>query len=279
MIGRLLFSLVTGHRRGVSLFCAFFICSPSPRLLIRHISDRWGSWSAALWLMAGIVAISTVFMFFLLPETLADNILYRRAAHLRQVTGDNRYYSPSEAETTENNLIWAMLEQITVDFRLSFIDPVILFINVHTISICKATGERKSSKKSIKLTDDMIKRSGKSRLCVEKARAEQGEKFHRSCEYKPMPTSRTSACTTLGKHLCVVPDSMDGHIPPEYSLNQVLNHEPLGKSVKALISRHSSIAVKVSDAALPIASLASLPKGKKVGRDFPFATPVEVVTS
>lgn len=79
--------------------------------------------------------MSTVFMFFLLPETLADNILYRRAAHLRQVTGDNRYCSPSEAETTENNLFRAMLEQIAVDFRLSFIDPVILFINIHTMFI------------------------------------------------------------------------------------------------------------------------------------------------
>ncbi|KAK9848220.1 Major facilitator superfamily domain [Penicillium brevicompactum] len=97
--------------------------------------DRWGSWSAALWLIAGIAAMSTVFMFFLLPETLADNILYRRAAHLRQVTGDNRYCSPSEAKTTENNLFRAMLEQIAVDFRLSFIDPVILFINIHTMFI------------------------------------------------------------------------------------------------------------------------------------------------
>lgn len=125
----------------------------------------------------------------------------------------------------------------------------------------------------------MIKRSGKSGLYVQKPRAEQGETFHRSCEYKLMPTSRTSACTTLGKHLCIVSDSMNGHIPPEYPLNQVLNYEPLGKSVEALISRHSSIAAKVSDAALPIASLASLPKGKKAGRNFPSATPVEVVTS
>ncbi|KAJ5256154.1 caffeine resistance protein [Penicillium chrysogenum] len=115
------------------------VCGPAfgPLLgtAVVPISDRWGSWSAALWLIAGIAAMSTVFMFFLLPETLADNILYRRAAHLRQVTGDNRYCSPSEAETTENNLFRAMLEQIAVDFRLSFIDPVILFINIHTMFI------------------------------------------------------------------------------------------------------------------------------------------------
>ncbi|KGO76181.1 Major facilitator superfamily domain, general substrate transporter [Penicillium italicum] len=112
------------------------VCGPAfGPLLGTAVVDRWGSWSAALWLIAGIAAMSTVFMFFLLPETLADNILYRRAAHLRQVTGDNRYCSPSEAETTENNLFRAMLEQIAVDFRLSFIDPVILFINIHTMFI------------------------------------------------------------------------------------------------------------------------------------------------
>jgi DHA1 family multidrug resistance protein-like MFS transporter len=45
-----------------------------------------------LWLAAPIF----VFLFFLLPETSADNILLRRAARLRALTGNPNFKSQSE---------------------------------------------------------------------------------------------------------------------------------------------------------------------------------------
>jgi len=104
-------------------------------LLGTAVVQRWGSFSAALWLIASMSAFSTVFMFFCLPETLSGKILMRRAQELRQSTGDLRYQSQSELDAPKTNLFLKMIEQIAVDFKLSCIDPVILFINIHTMFI------------------------------------------------------------------------------------------------------------------------------------------------
>ncbi|EED12734.1 caffeine resistance protein, putative [Talaromyces stipitatus ATCC 10500] len=104
-------------------------------LLGTSVILRWNTWAAALWLIAGMSALSTVFLFFFLPETLPANILLRRAKQLRETTGDSRYHSPSETKNKKGNVFVEMIEQIAVDFRLSFIDPIILFVNIHTMLI------------------------------------------------------------------------------------------------------------------------------------------------
>lgn len=118
------------------LSCKFSVTTTmSIMIMTLLISLRWNTWAAALWLIAGMSALSTVFLFFFLPETLPANILLRRAKQLREATGDSRYHSPSEMTNKKGNVFIEMIENIAVDFKLSFIDPVILFINVHTMLI------------------------------------------------------------------------------------------------------------------------------------------------
>lgn len=97
--------------------------------------ERWNTWAATLWLLAGITALTTVFIFFSLPETLYTNILYRRARRLRTQTGNPAYQSQADIDTPEANLVVRIIKQIIDDFKLSCMDPVILFVNMHTMLI------------------------------------------------------------------------------------------------------------------------------------------------
>lgn len=76
-----------------------------------------------------------MFIFFLLPETLSTNILLRRAQRLRRQTGDPAYQSQAELDTPGASLAMRIARQTVDDFKLSCTDPVILFVNMHTMLI------------------------------------------------------------------------------------------------------------------------------------------------
>lgn len=103
-------------------------------MLIPH-RERWKTWTATLWLLSGVTALTTVFVFFSLPETLNANILLRRAQRLRRRTGNPAYRSQAELDTPVANLAVRIIRQTIDDFKLSCMDPVILFVNLHTMLI------------------------------------------------------------------------------------------------------------------------------------------------
>ncbi|PKY04338.1 caffeine resistance protein [Aspergillus campestris IBT 28561] len=120
----------------IALYAVSGVCGPilGP-ILGTLVVERWKTWAATLWLLAGITAFTTVFIFFSLPETLYTNILYRRARRLRTQTGNPAYQSQADIDTPEANLVVRIIKQIIDDFKLSCMDPVILFVNMHTMLI------------------------------------------------------------------------------------------------------------------------------------------------
>lgn len=80
-------------------------------------------------------AFALVWMIFFLPETLYDNILLRRAQRIRKRTGDETIRSQSEVEMGTLSISRTVTNQIVADFRMSFADPIILFVNLHTMLI------------------------------------------------------------------------------------------------------------------------------------------------
>jgi MFS transporter, DHA1 family, multidrug resistance protein len=88
-----------------------------------------------LWLLAGIAVFSLVFAFMFLPETLYDNILLRRARKLRRETGDNTICSQSEVDTESPSISLRIAKQVVRDFKMSFADPIIIFVNLYTMLI------------------------------------------------------------------------------------------------------------------------------------------------
>jgi DHA1 family multidrug resistance protein-like MFS transporter len=103
-------------------------------MVTNSYSDRWHTWTASLWLLAGITAFTTLFIFFFLPETLSSNILLRRAQRLRTQTRNPLYQSQSEMEVT-TSLGAMIIEQTVNDLKISCMDPVIIFVNIHTMLI------------------------------------------------------------------------------------------------------------------------------------------------
>ncbi|OGM45877.1 MFS transporter [Aspergillus bombycis] len=120
----------------IALYAVSGVCGPilGP-ILGTLVIERWETWTATLWLLSGVTAFTTVFIFFLLPETLYSNILLRRARQLRNQTGNPFYQSQADIDTPESNLAMRIVKQTIDDFKLSCMDPVILFVNMHTMLI------------------------------------------------------------------------------------------------------------------------------------------------
>jgi DHA1 family multidrug resistance protein-like MFS transporter len=70
-------------------------------------------------------------IFFILPETSAANILYKRTKRLREMTGDDRFRSQSEIDaahhTTKDHLV-----VLGRAFTLTFSEPIVFFMDLYT---------------------------------------------------------------------------------------------------------------------------------------------------
>lgn len=91
---------------------------------------RWSLWEI-LW-MAGPIF---VLWFFCLPETSASNILLRRAARLRKVSGNERIRSQTEIDREGITFQKILVDAIVKPIEISIKDPAVLFVNVYTALI------------------------------------------------------------------------------------------------------------------------------------------------
>ncbi|KFY01222.1 hypothetical protein V490_01019 [Pseudogymnoascus sp. VKM F-3557] len=98
------------------------------------VVTRWNTWTAALWLIAGITGFTTIFIFFFMPETLSSNILHRRERRLREQSNIPQSQLPLEPAAKRGFLL-DILHQTIDDFKISCMDPVVLFVNIHTMLI------------------------------------------------------------------------------------------------------------------------------------------------
>ncbi|KAL8671960.1 MAG: hypothetical protein Q9168_003556 [Polycauliona sp. 1 TL-2023] len=88
------------------------------------VSWRWTEWVTLI--ISGLVLTSIV---FLQPETYAPILLKWKAAHLRSLTGDERYRA--EVEIREDN-IWSRLKRALYrPFILTFQEPVIMLLALY----------------------------------------------------------------------------------------------------------------------------------------------------
>ncbi|RJE26818.1 resistance protein [Aspergillus sclerotialis] len=120
----------------IAFYAVSGVCGPilGP-ILGTLVVQRWQDWSATLWLLSGITALTTLYVFFFLPETLSTNILLRRAQRFRAQTGNQSYRSETEMKTEKSNFFIDITRQTVDDFKLSCMDPVILFVNIDTMLI------------------------------------------------------------------------------------------------------------------------------------------------
>ncbi|KAL1302463.1 hypothetical protein AAFC00_002855 [Neodothiora populina] len=97
--------------------------------IISGFSVAAENWRWSLWEMLWLAGPIWLTLFFLLPETLADNVLHRRAQRLRKLTGSDRFKTSPEMkeidfkETARNSLIRPI--------QLMILDPAIAYADLY----------------------------------------------------------------------------------------------------------------------------------------------------
>lgn len=89
-------------------------------------------WRWSLWEIFWAACPTLILMFALLPETHTPNILLRRAARLRKLTGDVRLVSQSEIDQKNLKATKIFWEALIKPLEITIKDPAIAFVNVYT---------------------------------------------------------------------------------------------------------------------------------------------------
>ncbi|KAF1981161.1 benomyl/methotrexate resistance protein [Aulographum hederae CBS 113979] len=88
---------------------------------------RWSIWEM-LWMSGPIWIV----MFLFMPETSSPNILLRRAARLRKLTGDNNLKAQSEIDQANLEFRDLAIESLWRPIQMMFLDPAIAFTAAYT---------------------------------------------------------------------------------------------------------------------------------------------------
>ena len=88
---------------------------------------RWSMYETLI-----ISGATFVILFFFLPETNAEYILSHRAQRLRKKLGNNLLLSRTESRQENKDWLKLTVYHLTMPFKITLLDPSILFINLYT---------------------------------------------------------------------------------------------------------------------------------------------------
>ena len=88
------------------------------------ISWRWTEWVTLIW--SGLILSM---MLFFMPETYTPTLMKWKAAHLRKITGDDRYVSQLEVQDTK--FIDRMLHNLYRPFMLFAFEPIVALFSAY----------------------------------------------------------------------------------------------------------------------------------------------------
>jgi DHA1 family multidrug resistance protein-like MFS transporter len=89
------------------------------------------SWRFIFWLLMWLCAFAFLILSFFFPETLASNLLHRRANRLRKQTGDARYYTTAEVETKNVHIGPFLKETFWRPFAMIIEEPGVLAFDIY----------------------------------------------------------------------------------------------------------------------------------------------------
>jgi DHA1 family multidrug resistance protein-like MFS transporter len=116
----------------LSLWAFAATCGPALGPIISGFSVAAKNWRWSMWEMLWMNGPVFLSLFFLLPETSSANILLRRAARLRKLTGDDRLKAQSEIDQANLTPRDIAIEALWRPFQLVLLDPSIAFTAVYT---------------------------------------------------------------------------------------------------------------------------------------------------
>ncbi|KIW27191.1 uncharacterized protein PV07_06953 [Cladophialophora immunda] len=113
-------------------WAAFATAGPALGPIISGFSVPATNWHWSLWEIVWLAAPVYVSLLFLLPETSSSNILLRRAARLRKLTGNNNLKSQSEIDQEKLTVNEVVVGNLWRPAQINILDPAVLFTSLYT---------------------------------------------------------------------------------------------------------------------------------------------------
>lgn len=120
----------------IGLWSMGAVLGPVAAPTIGGYSAMYLGWRWPLWILFFINCFSWIVLFFLLPETFHANILYKRAARLRALTGRSDIKSHGQREQESVSVPRLMRDSLTRPLLL-LTDPSPLFLSIY-LGLCYA---------------------------------------------------------------------------------------------------------------------------------------------
>lgn len=116
----------------VSCWAVFGYAGPAIGPLMAGFAVTLSTWRWAFYETLILSGFTFVLLLFCLPETSAEYILSKRAARLRAATGNPELRSAAEAHDNGKDWFKLISYHLTMPFKITILDPSILFINLYT---------------------------------------------------------------------------------------------------------------------------------------------------
>lgn len=109
------------------------VCGPTIGPVIGNWAAEFKGWKWPIWELMWLSSFALVFLFFFLPETSAENILYRRTVRLRkhQPVDAQKLKCQPEVDGEQMQLKEIMNMTLVRPFTLMIYEPIVLALNLY----------------------------------------------------------------------------------------------------------------------------------------------------
>ena len=118
------------------------VCGPTLGPLVGGYAVQYGPygpghggftapWTWPIWELMWLSAFCLVFLFFMLPETSANNILVRRTKRLRKITGNDKLICEPEIMSEQMTGKDIVMMSLVRPFTLNFMEPMVFLLNLY----------------------------------------------------------------------------------------------------------------------------------------------------
>jgi MFS transporter, DHA1 family, multidrug resistance protein len=115
----------------ISIWGVAAICGPALGPVVGGFASGSKGWKWTIWELMWLSGACLVFLTLFLPETSSNNILYRRTARYRKLTGNP--HLKCQAEIEAEGMTGGEIVQMTLirPFTLSFTEPIVFLLNLY----------------------------------------------------------------------------------------------------------------------------------------------------
>ncbi|GKT47072.1 caffeine resistance protein 5 [Colletotrichum spaethianum] len=120
------------HTYAMASFALIGIGGPTIGPIIGGFAVQVKGWTWTLWIICWFGAFILIILIFFLPETSADNILYRRTMRLRRATGDLGFVCEAQLKADNTPGVEVLKAHLIRPFTLVLTEPTVFFLNAYS---------------------------------------------------------------------------------------------------------------------------------------------------